>query len=63
MKAKIKEDPFPNPTIMAFKLINRLLWYFFFFFTCPYKRGREIKTCDLIFIRHGSSRLSYILRT
>jgi hypothetical protein len=39
MKAKIKEDPFPNPTIMAFKLINRLLWYFFFYMSIQERQG------------------------
>jgi hypothetical protein len=37
--------------------------FFFFFLTCPRKRGRGIRTSDLHFIRRGSSRLNYLLET
>jgi hypothetical protein len=37
--------------------------FFFFFLHVHTRGGREIRTSNLRFIRHGLSRLRYLLRT
>jgi hypothetical protein len=36
---------------------------FFFFLTCPHKRGEKIQTSNFHFIRHSPNQLNYLLGT
>ena len=55
-----------SPTSMLVangNVVENSFWRMIFFFTCPHKRGRRIRTNDIRFIRCGPSQLSCLLKT